>query len=308
MAESTILSHFLRSLEAKPDPRSLAWDTSTLESLSPSERILAEDALIERALHKGDLRAIKSLGKMGATRALDALETLRDSPSPMIQNAAMRALALLNGDQDLVAELVESLGGQVDAFSAWDLKSMSGPEAFKGLLVALQSSDLPARIHALDGLCEKSEVAHLRVELQTPIGRYQLLLGARYSALYLPAAHALADIFVQLQSGVSAEMLDLVYAPSADPNIVEAFWESCGFTGKPYETSYLSAMGAHDLAWAHALIVARVEEKDERSLDAIIEHELTWSIPVLEACLADEGHFDEAYRQRLQETLDALNS
>lgn len=308
MARSPELRRFLASLQAAPDPRNLAWDTEAVEALGDAERTIAEDALVDRAERLQDLRAIKSLALLGVDRAVPALEALSAAGSPVVRNAADRALGILTGDQATIGTLVDALGGQVDALTAWDLKSMSGDEAFRGLLVALKSADLPARMHALDGLCSKRGVEHLRDPLQAPLGRYELLLGATLRSLYLPAADALTDLFVQLEAGTSPEALGLPYVPSDDPELGDTFWESAGETGEPYADALIDAMGEHDRAWALALVVSRVEEQDVRSLDTIAARDLTWSVPVLEEVADARSDLRPAFAKRLGEALEALRT
>ena len=306
MQQSIGLRRFLASLDHAPDPRNLAWDTQAVEALSPDERLIAEDALIARASSHGDLRSIKSLALLGVSRALPTLEALRQSGSGMVSHAAARSIALLNGDQRVMAGLIDAMGGQIDAFTAWDLKSMTGKEAFRGLLVALQSADLPARMHALDGLAAKCGVEHLRSPRQSPMKRYELLLGSNSPSLYSPAARSLADIFTQLEAGVTPQALDLVYVPSQDAEVGERFWSSCGSTGRPYAMDLLPDMSSHDKAWALALVVCRVEEADPRSLDAIQHEKLTWSVPLLEECATRPDLFEAEFQAQIQDTLKVL--
>ncbi len=307
MAHSLKLQSFLDSLEAKPDPRNLAWDTVAVEALDPAERQLAEDALIDRAARLGDLRAIKSLGLLAVKRAAPMLEGLAQSGHGAVRNSAARALGIITGDQATIGSLVDSAGGEVDAFTAWDLKSMSGDEAFRGLLVALHSADLPARMHALDGLAARCGVEALRQPDQAPLGRYEMLLGSGLKALYLPAARALADIFAQLKAGVSPEVLGLPYVASADAALADAYFVSCGTTGKPYADDLIAQMGEHDRAWALALVVARLQDRDLRSLDTILQQQLSWSVPVLEEALA-MPKAEPRLRARIIEVLQAFQA
>ncbi len=305
-----MLQRFLDSLHAPPDPRSLAWDTQGLDALSSAERLIAEDALIDRAARLGDTRAIKSLAVLGATRAVPALEALRHSGSGFVRHAAARALGIITGDQATIGALVDAfgVGGNVDAFTAWDLKSMSGDEAFRGLVLALRSSDLPARMHALDGLAARTSVEPLRQPDQSPLGRYELLLGSGLRALYLPAALALADLFAQLAAGTDAAALGLVYAPSADATLVPAFWESCGPTGLPYADKLLADMGEHDRDWAHALAVARVEDRDVRSLTTIVQQRLVWAVPVLDEVATRDATAEPTFAKQVTLARSALQT
>lgn len=300
------LQRFLDSLQAPPDPRTLAWDIQGLAGLSSADKLVAEDALIDRAARLTDTRAIKSLALLGATRAIPALEALRHAGSGTVRHAAARALGIITGDQATISTLVDSLGGNVDAFTAWDLKSMSGDAAFRGLVLALGSNDLPARMHALDGLAARTGVEPLRQPEQSPLGRYELLLGSGLRALYLPAAQALADLFTQLTAGADAAALGLVYVASKDSALAPAFWESCGPTGRPYADHLLTAMGEHDRAWADALVVARVEDRDVRSLTTIVQQRLLWAIPVLEEVAARDTTTDPAFAKLVTLALSSL--
>ncbi len=277
----TALERFLASLNEPPDPRSLAWDVGAVEGMSGPDRASAEDALMARAT-RGDVRAIKSLALLRVTRAEPALRTLIQSGAGPARHAAARALGLITGDQAVIASLVQAQGGRVDAFTAWDLKSMPGHEAFLGLVAALTSSDLPARMHALDGLAQRTNVTALRQPRGAPLNRYELLLGSHLATLYQPAGSALQDLFTQLEAGASAETLGLDYAASADATLVEQYWRSAGRTGKPYADALLAPMSEHDREWALALVVARVENEDPRSLDTIEAQVLRWARPVLE--------------------------
>jgi len=58
------------------------------------------------------------------------------------------------------------------------------------------------------------------------------------------------------------QMLDLVYAPSEPPEVVERPWLSSASTGCPCAMELLTEMGPPDRAWALALVVCRVEERD----------------------------------------------
>ena len=304
------LQQFLDSLHAPPDPRTLAWDVQGLDALSSAERLTAEDALLDRAARLGDTRAIKSLALLGTTRAVPALEALRKSGSGFVRHAAARALGIITGDQATIGALVDAFGagGNVDAFTAWDLKSMPGDEAYRGLVLALRSTDLPARMHALDGLAARTSVEALRQPDQSPLGRYELLLGSGLRALYLPAAFALADLFTQLAAGADAAALGLVYVPSDDRTLASTFWESCGATGAPYAEELLTAMGEHDRAWAHALIVARAEDRDPRSLNAIVRQRLLWAMRVLEEIATRDATTEPAFANQVNLALAALKS
>lgn len=308
MQSNLVLKAFLSAIEEAADPASLAWDIRSLEQMSAADRSVAEDALIERMLQGGDLRAIKSLALLQSRRALPALERVRRDGSPLAVQAAVRALALITGEPELVEETIRQTRGMVDAFTAWDLKSMDGEAATRGLLATLHSDDLAARMHALDGLCDRACVVPLRHPNQAPLGRYELLLGAKLRALYQPAARTLQKVFAQLAAGVQPEALDLVYRPSENRHLADQFWRSCGRTGRPYRTALLADMSPHDAEWAYALIVARVEDHDLRSLDAIEALKLRWSDKALTECLRDDATVDEAFRARAERTLRVLST
>ena len=67
-------------------------------------------------------------------------------------------------------------------------------------------------------------------------------------------------------------------------------------------------MSPHDAEWAYALIVARVEDHDLRSLDAIEALKLRWSDKALTECLRDDATVDEAFRARAERTLRVLST
>lgn len=113
-------------------------------------------------------------------------------------------------------------------------------------------------------------------------------------------------MFTHLEAGASPDALGLVYVASAEPDLAQTYWESCGETGRPYADELLGRMSEHDHAWALALAVARVEDRDPRSLDTIAQQRLTWCVPVLEEIAARDAREAPHFRDAMNVVLSAL--
>ena len=82
------------------------------------------------------------------------------------------------------------------------------------------------------------------------------------------AAKALRGTFEAVRAGASAEALDLVYRPSADPEVLSRFWsEATGW--KPFDVGNIEAMGPHDRAFAQMVLITRLTHRDVNVLPAM---------------------------------------
>ncbi len=264
----------------------LTYDLDNIERLKPEERDQLRPILERRAEADGDLRAMETLAALGEKDAIPLLERLQTDPRPSVRVTATRALGLLQPSSALAARLGAELGqglAPLDAAeAAWSLRQMNGPEAIAGLLLALRSGSLTARMHGWEGLQEKLALPSALIEPhQTPLRTLYTRSITGLDSVWPAGAVAAAEAFAAIARGESAESLGLVYLPG-DRALVDRLWASLEEDSKEIDVVAISAMQGHDRIWAEYKLIYELGARDPRAAAAIGALGLAFAIPALQ--------------------------
>lgn len=270
---SLTLEAYTRALsEQRDDPRNLFYDVQALTQLTPSDRVQAEDIFLEWAA-QGDFRAIEVLVAVPPQRVVPLLESLRGKGDSWSRAAVLRTLARIRGERSDVDALREVFNAQDPlerTLSAYQLKHSDKPELVLLLLDLMNDPTPSVRVHAQEGL-----LAHLQLQAfdeprQAPLRWMQLASMSSLPTLW-PAAQAhLRSVFEAKLGGASAEELDLVYQPSADPGLPDQLWQIIRSQSDPLPLERVSELSPHDRAWLETVMLSRLESCDARSPTTLV--------------------------------------
>jgi hypothetical protein len=257
------------------DPRAWAYPIEALGTMAPEERSTALDALVMRA-RQGDAKAIEALAEpslslSSSERRLteDALEVARRSGHAWARAAAVRALAKLQGGQDL-ARLATHDDAFLRGLGAYELKVHPDPATVPLLLGLLMDADTVVRVHASEGVIEKLGLGALNTGLGSPINRLDGACASQRESRWRPACAELEAIAEAIILGADPASLDLVYVPSADPGLARRFLVNAG-AWLPHDVEMIRQMSPHDRRWAESVLLGRLDFPDIHAIDALAE-------------------------------------
>lgn len=270
---SITLEAYIHALnQQRDDPRNLFYDVQPLAQLTPDERAQAENTLLDWAA-QGDFKAIEALFALPPQRALPLLESLRGKGDSWSRAAVLRTLARIRGERRDVDALRDELNTQDPlerTLSAYQLKFSDQPELVLLLLDLMNDPTPSVRVHAQEGL-----LAHLQLQAfdeprQAPLRWLQLAGMSSLPTLWPTAQQRLRSVFEATLGGATAEELDLVYQPSADPGLADQLWQTIRSQTDPLPLERLSELSPHDRAWLETVMLSRLESCDARSPAALV--------------------------------------
>ena len=134
---------------SNPEVGGVYYPADLFTGLSDTDRVTAEEMLIEAVELRGDVKAAMTLGALGCTRAVPALKTLSKSPLESTRRFAVLALAKATGS--LRNMEVHGDGSSADLFTLAAVEGDS-EDAIALLLQGLRSQDYLARSSACERL------------------------------------------------------------------------------------------------------------------------------------------------------------
>lgn len=308
------LTDFLASLDATPFSDRL--DLSTLDALSPLERQIADNLLIDR-VRRADARAIVSVGELGLTRAVPHLRLLEAHPVRWVRFSVHRALALLGEPADTLVDDA-ARGTVLERFAAVsDLAHIAGDAAFAGLLAGLDDPEPLVRGQVLQGLTARFGIDDLRRDdagrtlLEAPLEVLEMLLMSTLAPLWQRAAWQARTLFESLAAGATPDALGLRYLPSGPVGfrgaVVDAYFDD----EVPFDVAPIAAVDGADRRWAEAFLAVQLDpaRRSLRAVAAIAELDARWLRDALVASADDDGTSgpdDEAFRIAVAEACARL--
>lgn len=284
------LENFLHSLEHTPVQQD-TYDLEHLAAVSPAERAIAEDLLMQRVRQNHDRQAINSLAALGVTRAIPLLQDISQDPASTA--AVWASLALAQLGVDVTARLArDSQCARTfpTRFAiAHALRNHRGPQVIEALLSRLDDPVATLRSEAYASLLDVLELTPLvrtaegQPEFHAPLERIHLLVASTLSSLARLGVTEFRRIVAELVEGKTVLELDLPYRPSESAGFGESLARSVsdGTTALPIDR--VRAATGHDRAWAETFLVAQLALGGSRSRvpAAIAELGLTWALDAL---------------------------
>lgn len=270
---SITLEAYIHALnQQRDDPRNLFYDVQHLVQLTTDERTQAENTLLDWAT-QGDFKAIEALVAVPLQRALPLLESLRGKGDSWSRAAVLRTLARVRGERSDVEALRDVLNTQDPlerTLSAYQLKHSDQPELVLLLLDLMNDPTPSVRVHAQEGLLAHLQLQALDEPRQAPLRWMQLAGMSSLPTLWPTAQQRLSSVFEAKLGGASAEELDLVYQPSADPGLPDQLWQTIRSQTDPLPLERLPELSPHDRAWLETVMLSRLESCDARSPMALV--------------------------------------
>jgi len=308
------LQTFLRSLD-QGAVRQDTYDLEHLTTLTPTERTVAEDALLYRARCDHDRRAILSLAALRVSRAIPVLEAIaRDPESPGASWANLALEQLGVGRVAHIARDALSASPFIARFAAVHaLRNHSAPVAIGALLdslddpiPALRSEAYAALLDAL-GLMPFARTPEGQPEFNAPLERIHLLIASALESLARRGAAEARSIVRGLAEGRSPQQLDLVYRRTEPSDFGDALAAALLDMDTPIPVERVRAATGHDRAWAETFLVAQLAVSRPRVPAAIADIGLTWAL----GALREAGHVlveGDAYANELETAIARLAS
>lgn len=287
---SQALQAFLRSLDHTAAQQD-TYDLEHLATLTPAERMVAEDALLHRARYDHDRRAINSLAALRVTRAIPILEAIGNDPASPGATWANIALQRLGTDTtQRIAHDALTATTFIERFAAvHELRTHLDADAIHALLVNLDDPTPTLRSEAYASLIEVLGLKPLTLtadgkpEFNAPLERIHLLVSSALETLARRGAAEVGLIVGELAAGRSPQELDLVYQPTEPPDFGDALAATMLDLSTPIPVDRVRAATGHDRAWAETFLVAQLAPSVARHRvpTAIADLDMTWALDTL---------------------------
>jgi HEAT repeat protein len=277
-----MLELFLKNLSIA-EPREDAYDISSFSSFNASEKIIAEDAIMQLASN-GDAKALVTIGKLKLDRAEKILIEQAKNSNEWVRFSANRALLELNKShkgilEDTMAPSSMTRFGAISEISRHKIK-----ETNQVLIKALDDEDSLVRFEAYDGLLEYFDLVKYttdengNTQLESPLKTLGVLLVCDIKSLRFKAVIDAKEIFKKISEGNTPESLDLIYKSSGIPNFRIQIRDSFYNYTTPFSTDLIQQAQGHDRYWAEVFIALQLNSRNDfkRSLEALVNLNVFW--------------------------------
>jgi hypothetical protein len=288
---SSLVAEFLATLGTFP----VGEDTYPVElvaHLQGADRATVEDALIERVEQHDDVKAARSLAKLGAQRGLAAVQQLatRLDPGAFRDIAQVARLGLGDPDGlDAVLDVVRSGSetGRVAALRALQAEYPTDA-AVDAVLDLLSDTNPILRGLAYDVWVDLVDIASLQLRLgqrrkepRSPLRTLHMQLMSELPALYRNGAARARAITATLRAG---DAPDLTYVASTPDSERLALARTLADPSVALDIAALQAWTGHDRRWLELLLCIRGEpaHRDPRAPAALADLGAAWTAEVLE--------------------------
>ncbi len=307
-------------LHQMSNPSTLSWRTETYDialarQLVEADRTAFIAKLVETA-RQGDTRAILTLAHMGATEALPDLEADAKSTKAWA-GTARRALVVMGYGPDVLDKIahdaVHSPVMLARAAAVLDLTKVGGPMSIVALQEALEDEDDKVRTLAWKGLMEALGLARClqspdgQAELTTEVEVLSVLLVSNLRPLVKLGADGVRQIVRRLGSGATPNELGVAWRPRTSEELFDRLREALFEPEQEFPVDELAQMTGAPRMLAEAMIALRLEHRDHRVPQALIDLDAAWLVPALEE-LATSPALDAELRDKVSRAASDLRA